>query len=110
MTILQEITLVSSLAISPVNLEDSGLYTCQSGFNSQANVTVIVISGNALFSPKNSCAQEFNFRRAKGRHLRREYSQYKPFMPNLTLDLLPNKYFLKYNFYSSSGKVSSQSL
>ena len=42
---LQEITLVSTLAISPVNLEDSGLYTCQSGFNSEANVTVIVISG-----------------------------------------------------------------
>lgn len=41
----KEITLVSTLAISPVNLEDTGLYTCQSGFNSEANVTVIVISG-----------------------------------------------------------------
>ena len=45
---LQEITLVSTLAISPVNLEDTGLYTCQSGFNSEANVTVIVISGKQM--------------------------------------------------------------
>ena len=37
--------LVSTLTISMVYLEDSGLYTCQSGFNSEANVTVIVISG-----------------------------------------------------------------
>ena len=42
--------LVSTLAISPVNLEDSGLYTCQSGFNSEANVTVIVISGKNVLN------------------------------------------------------------
>lgn len=45
----QEITLVSTLTIYPVNIEDSGLYTCQSGFNSEANVTVIVISGQFYF-------------------------------------------------------------
>ena len=43
--LFQEMALVSTLTISTVYLEDSGLYTCQSGFNSEANVTVIVISG-----------------------------------------------------------------
>jgi len=43
----QDITLVSTLAISPVTLGDSGVYTCQSGVDSGAvaNVTVIVTSG-----------------------------------------------------------------
>ena len=45
--LLQDITLVSTLAISPVTLGDSGVYTCQSGVDSGAvaNVTVIVTSG-----------------------------------------------------------------
>ena len=65
--LLKEITLVSILAISPVTLGDSGVYTCQSGTMSDsgavANVTVIVTSGkqNKLTSMNNTRSIMSNF-------------------------------------------------
>ena len=58
---------MSILAISPVTLGDSGVYTCQSGTMSDsgavANVTVIVTSGkqNKLTSMNNNRSIMSNF-------------------------------------------------